>query len=118
MDRRFIVSLVFAVIVGIFALANGEKVAIDFIFKKVYTSQALIILISALLGALIVFLISSIKSMRLKQNIKKMEKEISELEEKNESLSKIADEMIIEELNDYEDLEALEEGGEESFEEE
>ena len=35
MEKGFIIALVFALIVGVFALANGEQVAIDFVFTEV-----------------------------------------------------------------------------------
>ena len=61
MQARFILSLLFATIVAIFALKNANEVLIDFIFNKVYISQALIIFISAILGAVIVAILGSIK---------------------------------------------------------
>lgn len=79
MGKNFILSLIFALIVGVFALSNGEKVVIDFIFTEVYISQALVIIISATLGAIIVFLLSLVKNLGLKKEIKLLKKERDEI---------------------------------------
>lgn len=111
MDKGFILALVFAVIVGVFALSNSEIVAIDFIFTKVEISQALVILASALLGALIVFFIGFIRNFRLKQDIKKLRFKIEELEFEKNTLIESQNEYIEEELE--EDLNSLENNEEE-----
>ena len=72
MQARFILSLLFATIVAIFALKNANEVLIDFIFNKVYISQALIIFISAILGAVIVAILGSIKIFKLKKELKEL----------------------------------------------
>ena len=74
MQTRFILSLLFATIVAIFALKNANKVLIDFIFNKVYISQALIIFISAILGAVIVAILGSIRIFKLKKELKESNK--------------------------------------------
>ncbi len=74
MQARFILSLLFATIVAIFALKNANEVLIDFIFNKVYISQALIIFISAILGAVIVAILGSIKIFKLKKELKESNK--------------------------------------------
>lgn len=80
MQFGFILSLIFATIVAVFALKNADQVLIDFIFKKIHISQALIIFLSAILGAVIVAILGSIKIIKCK-------KEIKELNKKNELLS-------------------------------
>ena len=74
MQARFILSLLFATIVAIFALKNANEVLIDFIFNKVYISQALIIFISAILGAVIVAILVRIKIFKLKKELKESNK--------------------------------------------
>lgn len=80
MQAGFILSLVFATIVAIFALNNADKVLIDFIFNKVYISQALVIFLSAILGAVIVAILGSVRVLKLK-------KEVKELNKRNEFLT-------------------------------
>lgn len=81
MEKGFIFSLIFAAIVAVFALRNGDKVLIDFIFTKVEISQAIIIFLSAILGAVIVAILSGIKNIKYKKEIKDLNKKILSLEE-------------------------------------
>lgn len=80
MSWRFILSLVFALIVAIFAIQNAEPVEVVLLFKKAEISQALIILLSAVLGALIVALLSLVSQMKLKSAIRNDKKTITSLE--------------------------------------
>lgn len=84
MEKGFILSLIFAGIVGIFALSNSEKVAIDLIFTKVEISQAIVIFISAFLGAIIVAILGWVKDLRMKREIKELitQKDTAEEEKK------------------------------------
>lgn len=85
----FIISLVFAIIVTIFALTNANPVVINLIFYKFVSSQALIIFISAALGAIIVTSLGLIKHIKLKSKIKALHRENEELSTK---LQKLLDE--------------------------
>ncbi|QZY54900.1 LapA family protein [Crassaminicella profunda] len=85
MELRFVLSLAFAVIVALFAILNSSVVSINFLFAKFNVSQALVILLSAILGAVIVMLLSAVKQFKLKWKIKELTKTISRLEEENAS---------------------------------
>lgn len=89
MDKGVIFSLIFALLIGLFALSNSDKVIIDFILTEFVMSQALVILISALLGALIIFLISFFRSMRWKKKIKELKKEIELLNDENKLMKSL-----------------------------
>ncbi len=80
MQKGFVIILILAVIIGIFALSNSEVVSIDFIFTEIMLSQAIVIFICVLLGALVASLFGLIRQMALK-------KEIKELKVKNTSLA-------------------------------
>lgn len=75
MEKGFILSLIFAGIVGVFALSNSEQVAIDLIFITVEISQAIVIFISAFLGAIIVAILGWVKDLKYKKMIKDLTKE-------------------------------------------
>ena len=75
MEKGFILSLIFAGIVGIFALSNSEKVAIDLIFTTLQISQAIVIFVSAFLGAIIVAILGWVRDLRNKKKIKELTKE-------------------------------------------
>ncbi len=81
MEKGFIFSLIIAVIVGIFAVSNGERVEIDLIFTRVYMSQAIVIFISTFMGAVIVAIIGWVRSWRYKKQIKDLNKKITSLED-------------------------------------
>lgn len=87
MEKGFIISLILAGIVGLFALSNGEKVEIDFIFTQVIMSQAVVIFISAFLGAIIVAFLSWVKGFKLKKEIKELNKKIIGFEEEKKRLN-------------------------------
>ncbi|MGV8906890.1 MAG: LapA family protein [Acetobacterium sp.] len=92
-----IISLVFAVLVTVFAITNAGPVNINLFFYNFEASQALIIFLSAALGAITVSflgianhhkLMSEIKSLRMENSeIKSLRLENRELLEKNQSLT-------------------------------
>jgi uncharacterized integral membrane protein len=83
----FIVGLVFAIIVTIFALTNSNPVVINLIFYKFESSQALVIFISAALGAIIVASLGLVNHIKLKSQIRTLHKENEELSAKMANLS-------------------------------
>ncbi|WP_097028476.1 LapA family protein [Clostridium peptidivorans] len=86
MDWRFILSLIFALVVAIFALQNAETVNISFLLMDLSISQALVIFISAIFGAATVMMLSIIRWIKLKSKIKSSLKTITLLEEENKKL--------------------------------
>lgn len=71
----FIISLIFAIIITIFAITNAEPVTINLIYQEVIASQALVIFVSAAIGAVIVSMLGIIKYIKLTMGIKKLKKE-------------------------------------------
>ncbi|WZL72330.1 LapA family protein [Clostridiaceae bacterium 35-E11] len=86
MAVRFIVSLFFAILVALFAIQNASAVAINIFFATYTVSQALVILISAILGGIIVLLLGLVKQIKLNLKIKSTSKMITKLEEENKVL--------------------------------
>jgi len=82
----FIVSLVFAIIVTLFALTNANPVVINLFFYKVEASQAVIIFFSAALGAIVVTALGLIRDFKLKSEVKKLRKENDALNKKIQEL--------------------------------
>jgi uncharacterized integral membrane protein len=83
----FLVSLLFAIIITIFALTNANPVVINMLFYKFEASQALIIFISAALGAVIVASLGLVNHIKLKSQIKTLHKANVELTAKINNLS-------------------------------
>jgi lipopolysaccharide assembly protein A len=91
MDWRFILSLLFAVIVSVFALQNAPAVEIRFLTFTVSVSQALVILISAMFGAVTVALFNTVRWFKMKSKEKSSAKNIAALEEVNRLLQQKLD---------------------------
>ena len=75
MQSGFIFSLIFAVFIGLFALRNGGPVSIDLFFTEIRMSQALVIIFSALLGAIVIYFLNFFKILHFKKEIKTLNKE-------------------------------------------
>ena len=88
MQKGFVIILILALIIGIFAITNSGVVTVDFIFAEVELSQAIVIFICVLLGAIIASLFGFIRQMSLK-------KEIKELKTMNNSLQIELNQLII-----------------------
>ncbi len=80
LEFKFVISLLFAVLVAIFAIQNSALVEISFLFAKFSISQAVVILVSALAGAFIVLLLSLVKQIGQNKIIKQLKLEIKDLE--------------------------------------
>ncbi|MCT4586010.1 MAG: LapA family protein [Peptostreptococcaceae bacterium] len=103
MQKNFIISLVFAIIVAIFAIQNSNNINVNFLTFTFTTSQAVIIFVSALLGGIIASLFGLIREFKLKRLNKEINKKLIELEnnlkEKEEILNKSEEIDINKELN-------------------
>ena len=86
MDWRFILSLLFAVVVAVFALQNAGPVEVKLFTMKIAVSQALIILVSAIFGAVTVMLLSIVRWLKLRLKVINTTKTITALEEENRQL--------------------------------
>lgn len=80
MQKGFVFILVLAIIIGIFAISNSGVVPVDFIFTQVMVSQAIIIFICVLLGAVIASVFGGIRQMTLKRDIRHFKEENSILQ--------------------------------------
>ncbi|HZK33255.1 MAG TPA: LapA family protein [Tissierellaceae bacterium] len=78
MEKGFILSLIIAAIVALFALNNSAKVLIDLFFTEVEISQAIIILGSTLFGAIIAAIMGGVRSLKLKKEIRHLNKIVSD----------------------------------------
>ncbi len=86
MDWKFVVALLFALIVAVFAIQNAEAVEVSFLTFEMSMSQALVILISAAFGALAVLMLSLIRWIKYKAKIIGSTKSINSLEQENKKL--------------------------------
>ena len=86
MQWKFVISLILSIFVAIFAIQNSEPVPVNFFVSEMLISQALVILLSAVLGAIIAFSLGLVKQFNMSKNLKGRNKRISELEVENSSL--------------------------------
>lgn len=90
LQLTYILALLFALVVAIFALLNAQPVTVDFIFNEFQISLALVILVSAFAGAIILGFLGifrqvkgSFKSREMNARIKKLEEQLKETVDKN-----------------------------------
>ena len=80
MQANIILILIFAIFIAMFALFNATVVTVSFIFAQFEVSLALVIIISALFGALMIMLFDSFRKLKTKKSIKDLSKRIQALE--------------------------------------
>ncbi len=75
-----IVGLLVAIIIAVFAVFNVGKVPVDYVFGEAHWPLVLVILGSALLGALVSGLFTVFRSVRTKREVKVLQRRITEKE--------------------------------------
>lgn len=93
MQKKIVVALILSIAIAIFAISNAVTVPVNFVFYSVHISAALVILISACIGAMIVYFIGAVSRFKLKKRCKELEaskryleQELSQWKEKNQPL--------------------------------
>lgn len=94
MQFWFILSLIFAVLIALFAVLNSDEVTLNLVITTLSTRQSVIILASAAIGAIIASFIgmfralkSSLKIRDLNNQIKELQQNLEKLKTENEALS-------------------------------
>ncbi|WP_425446023.1 LapA family protein [Dethiothermospora halolimnae] len=83
MQVGFVLSLIFAIIIAVFAIKNGNEVNIDFIVTTKQVSQAIVILVSTALGAIIVTILGLVRQVKLTMKIREQKSIIEKLRNNN-----------------------------------
>lgn len=86
MQLGFIVVLVISIFIAIFAIQNGDAVTVDLFFASYRVSQALVILISVGLGAIVAGGLGAVRQLKKIRNIKDLNKKIKFIEEEKETI--------------------------------
>lgn len=89
MQKGFILILVLAIIIGIFAISNNALVPINFIFTKVLLSQAIVIFACVLLGAILASVFGGIRQMSLNKTIRQIKTEKETLQDEVYELQEV-----------------------------
>ncbi len=95
MQILFIFSLVFAILVSVFAVMNSDPVTIKLLWKQYEFSQAIIILGSAAIGAIIVALLGMVNRVKSSLKVRELQNKIKGLENQLEEF-KPADSLDVE----------------------
>jgi len=86
MQKNIIITLVLSILIAIFAILNAGAIPVNLIFTTVNLSAALVILISASFGAIIVYLFDTVSKRRTSKVIKEYEKRILVLNNEQQDL--------------------------------
>lgn len=87
MQKNIIVTLILSIFIAVFAILNAAAVEVNLIFTKINVSAALVILISASIGAIIVYSIDALSKRKTRKIIKENEKTIVRMTSENQELT-------------------------------
>jgi uncharacterized integral membrane protein len=85
-EFKFIISLMFAILVAIFAIQNAGNVEIRFFSWHFSVSQAVVILGSAIVGSIILLLLGLVNQIKQNLKMKQLSKELELLRSENNEL--------------------------------
>lgn len=88
---NIILALIFCLIIAVFASANSQPVEVNYLYGVVETSAVLVILGSAVLGALAVFIFGLFKNIMVKLQLRALNQEIKNLQERLQITAKERD---------------------------
>lgn len=98
MQWTILIGLIFAIIIAIFAIVNVEDVPVNYMFGEARWPLILVILGSALIGALISACFSIFKIFSAGRKVSALEKRLRERDalivEKDRDISRLQDEML------------------------
>lgn len=92
MEFKFIMFLILSVLVAIFTIQNSAPVTISFFMFNQEISQALIILIAIIIGAIMALFLGLIRQFSTNKSIKGKDKVIKDLEKERDELRLSVDE--------------------------
>ncbi len=84
MQWRLVVTLIVLIVVVLFSLTNAATVEINYLFGSSKISLALVIILSALLGAIFSALAGLGKQLRFRRSVNEKDRKIRELESRLE----------------------------------
>lgn len=108
MRAGFVISIIFALLVSIFAVQNSQYVLVKLFFAKINISLAVVIFGAVFIGAVIIGLMGFKKEFALRKENKRLNKKIDDMTAENNSL-KIQVENLSRNNKPNKDIEATEE---------
>ena len=89
MQFILVLSLLFALVVALFAMQNSSTIQVSFLTWEITTSVALVTLGAAALGAIVVGLLGSVKQVGQSLKIRNLQGRIKRMEEELDSLKTV-----------------------------
>ncbi len=80
MQLNVVLMLVFAIFITIFAVFNASVVTVNFLLTQVELSLAIVIIVSALIGALIIWFFDAFKKLKVNKQLKELKKKSVDFE--------------------------------------
>lgn len=97
MQWTVLIGLAFAIIIAIFATVNVGRVPVDYIFGEAYWPLVLVILGSALLGALISVCFAAFRLLAVQRKVRLLHKQVNEqqiiMNEKDSEILRLKEEL-------------------------
>lgn len=90
MQFGFILALIISILIAIFAIQNGSVVTIDLFFASFQVSQAIVILLSTVVGAIIAAILGSLRQFKHFSITKELKNKIKLIESENMDMHKCA----------------------------
>jgi uncharacterized integral membrane protein len=89
MQVWFVVSLLFSIVIAIFAALNSDVVTIRLLFARYELSQSIVIILSAVLGAVIAIFFGLFGKVKGAMKTRELNSEIKYYKSKNEELNNV-----------------------------
>ena len=87
MQVWFLVSLLFSIIIAVFAALNSNVVPIQLFFARYELSQSIVIILSAVIGAVITIFFGLFGKLKSLKKVRELNSEIKYYKSKNEELN-------------------------------
>ena len=97
-----ILALIFSLVIAIFAIANNQPIQVNYLYGKAEVSAIVVILGAAILGALVIFLLSLFRQIRIGFQIRSLRHEVDNYKNKTMELEKERERLMaqVEQLSD------------------
>lgn len=89
-----ILALLFSLVIAVLAIANNQAVVINYLCGSTEISAVVVILGSAFLGALAIFLLSIVRHIKASLQLRSMRNEIKDLHTKAQVMVKERDDLL------------------------
>ena len=89
MQIWFVVSLIFSLIIAVFAALNSDVITIRLVFAKYQLSQSLVIILSAVIGAVIAIFLGLVNKIKTSLKIRELNSQLKAANGKIDELNKL-----------------------------